>query len=481
MISLDVKPETTTSSSPLGLSSKEEKPTLSFSELLKGVSLKEDKNIIQNGTLVLSLNGDVKEIKLDTKKDLKTSKNDLLLSLLKGDKKEVSKTELPLELNPELAKSLSANELKSLVKDAKSYLKHKILSSDEFKRYELKNLPKTLKGLAQVAKKFGIDVSKITVEDVKTASKPSVSKPIVHQVAIEKNKIVNKEKVKVTATPEVKINANNIQEVVAKEDNKKAKVVTKIKSTPLFKAQAPTEHTTEQVLQTKQFKVEKKTPKQKADETLKSLISGENAIKKDTRLTADFSVASAKVIAPEASKEVKHGLEKLLKSDKSDVTDVSKTDGLTISKADSFEVKINEAKQMVKYLSQDVKTAIEDYKSPFTRVKVQLNPQRLGEIDLTIVQRGKNLHINLSSNNTAINTLAMNANDLKVQLANSGINNASLNFNNNPQGDSSQSGQQQQQQRQNEQKANEEYNYFDHHEEHEEVLNSLEIVVPHYA
>ena len=51
-------------------------------------------------------------------------------------------------------------------------------------------------------------------------------------------------------------------------------------------------------------------------------------------------------------------------------------------------MKLNEAKQMIKYLAPDVKSAIEDYKSPFTRVKLQLNPQKLGEVDLTIVQRG---------------------------------------------------------------------------------------------
>ena len=143
-------------------------------------------------------------------------------------------------------------------------------------------------------------------------------------------------------------------------------------------------------------------------------------------------------------------------------------------------MKINEAKQMTKYLSQDVKQAIEDYKSPFTRVKLQLNPQKLGEVDLTIVQRGKNLHINLSSNNIAINALALNANDLKAQLTNNGINNATLNFNNNSQGENS-GANQQQQQRHNEQKAQNEYNYFETQETNEEILSSLEIVVPHYA
>ena len=215
---------------------------------------------------------------------------------------------------------------------------------------------------------------------------------------------------------------------------------------------------------------------------LKSLLNADKALKQDTTLTSDFSVASAKVIAPKATRENSNAFESLLKGDSTDASNVSKLDGLTTSKADSFEVKLVEAKQLTKYLSQDIKTAIEDYKSPFTRIKVQLNPQRLGEIDLTIVQRGKNLHINLSSNSVAINTLAMNAQDLKTQLANNGISNASLNFNNSSQSDQSGANQQQQhQQKHQDQKAQDEYNYFETQEKNEEILSSLEIVVPHYA
>ena len=208
-------------------------------------------------------------------------------------------------------------------------------------------------------------------------------------------------------------------------------------------------------------------------------MRGEKVSQNNSALTADFSVATAKVIAPTAS-SITGTLEQLLRAENNDTKDSttsSKTDGLTVHKADSFEVKLNEAKQMIRYLSADVKTAIEDYKSPFTRVKIQLNPQKLGEVDLTIVQRGKNLHINVSSNNVAINTLAMNANELKSQLANSGINNATLNFNNDSQSNNSQ----QQQNRQNERQAEQEYTYFDNEEASEEVLSSLEIVVPQYG
>ena len=447
MISLDVKAETSSASPLAKLPSKEGKSALSFSDLLQGISLQsEEPKIVQNGALVLSLEKELGNTPKDTK-DVKGVKSDTLLSLLQ--------TTPSTELNPTVTQSLNPQEMKQLIQDAKQYLKNKIIQSDDFKRSEIKALPHTLKGLTQVAQKFGIDLSKITLEEVKVSAK---------------------------SMPHLKTEMIATKETA--QENLSSQVVKKLKdglktTTLLFKAQTQGEHTTEQLVQTKIVSTEKKAPQKKADETLKLLLSGDKAVKKETTLTADFSVASAKVIAPKTTREKESSLESLLKGEGKDTAQMGKLDGLAMAKPDSLEVKIHEAKQMTKYLSQDVKQAIEDYKSPFTRVKVQLNPQRLGEVDLTIVQRGKNLHINLSSNNVAINTLAMNAQDLKVQLANSGINNASLNFSNNPQGD--QSGANQQQQRHQEQKAQDEYNYFEKKEGSEEVLTSLEIVVPHYA
>ena len=284
---------------------------------------------------------------------------------------------------------------------------------------------------------------------------------------------------------ETKINSDAVDEAGVDEQIK-AQQKQLAKETPLFKGQKSAEISTQQIVSAKAIQSngsEISAPKKRADETLKLLLQGEKTAKKEgSVLTSDFSVATAKVIAPHAKSETAKTLESLLKADSSDDEGTaSKTDGLQVAKADSFEVKLNEAKQMLKYLSQDVKQAIDNYKAPFTRVKVQLNPQKLGEVELTVVQRGKNLHVNLSSNNAAINTLAMNANDLKVQLQNSGIQNASLNFNTNSQGGEAANGggaQHQQQQRQN---AQDEYAYFEQEEQKEELLSSLEIVVPNYA
>lgn len=467
MISLESKTQASATSSPLNLAPKEESgdPILSFSELLRGVSAKKDDKIIQNGALVLVLD---EEVSTDAKAS--STKTSSLLELLKGEQKEASK--LPLELNPEAIKDLTPKEMKVLIKDAKEYLKNKIISSEGFKKVEIENLPKTLKGLVQVAQKFGIDIDKITLQEVK--SSVVLAKPIQNNPDID-SEALNKKLLKTSDVQEKQIDVKLTQDV------KTEQVVKEIKATPLFKAQNVKEITTEQLVNTKISTLEANVPKKKADETLKLLLRGETVAKADKGFTADFSVATARVLAPQATSGVSKSLESLLRGETKESTQNQKLDGLNIAKADSFEIKLNEAKQMTKYLSQDVKTAIEDYKSPFTRIKVALNPQRLGSVELTVVQRGKNLHINLSSNNAAINALALNANDLKVQLNNSGINNATLNFNNNSSSSEQGSFGQQQQNSRNGREAKEEYNYFKNEEQNEEILNSLEIVVPHYA
>ena len=480
MISLDnsttSKADVKSSASSLSTSKDESESTLSFSELLKGIKLKGDSKT-EDGVLVLNL----EDKKLDVKTDEKSlSKNDALLSLLKNDDKDLTVKELlkseSLEINPKLLESISdkltVKEVKSLIIEAKQYLKSKITQTEAFKKSEIKDLPKTLKGLVSVAKKLGVDLSKITIEEIQSKEiKPKQTLNILDS-SIKKD-------IKASLDSETKKIQNNI-----KTTEEQIKLPKDILKQPIFQEKFVNkkEFSTAELIQareTKEFKVETKKPKSKADETLRMLLSGDKIEKKTVSLNPDISVASAKIIAPEMKSEVTKGLESLLHVEPSESN--SKGENLiTTHKADSLEVKLNEAKQMVKYLSQDVKQAIEDYKSPFTRIKVQLNPQKLGEVDLTVIQRGKNLIVNLSSNNVAINTLAMNVNELRVQLNNNGINNATLNFNNNSQSEQqSSSGQQN---NHNEQRqAQKEYNYFDNEEQNEEILSSLEIVVPSYA
>jgi len=469
MVAVDMTISTTKSSSPLSTApqetaTKEESLGLSFAEMLHGISQEDESKVVENGALLLALESDEKGSDI---KDLKL--------LLNGD----------IELNPAITQELTPKEMKVLISKAKAYLKDQITTAMQLSKDESAALPKTLNGLASLASKIGIDISKITLEDFSTENNKLVKTEL--KADVKDQESISGEELVDTIVKKVKKSPTKKSEIVddsLRETTKEFRTKTEIKSTPLFKAQSKSEITTQELVNTKLTVVnpQQTTQKQKADDTLKMLLRGEKAKSKESGFSADFSVATARVIAPKA--EVKSGsLESLLRGDSQENSSVVvKTDGANVNKADSFEVKLNEAKQMTKYLSQDVKTAIDDYKSPFTRVKVDLNPQKLGSVELTVVQRGKNLHINLSSNNAAINALAMNANDLKIQLQNNGINNASLNFNNNSQsGEQAASQQQQQHHHRDERRADEEYNYFKTSEENEELLNSLEIVVPYYA
>ena len=490
MIVLKAKAESS-SASPINLATPNEKSektsSMSFSELLRGkdVKLQTDDNAqsSKKGTVVLAI--DDKEIILP-----KTSGDAKVVPDIKSSDLLDEELEL-LELNPKVTEKLSVKELKTLISDAKNYLREQIVNSDGYKNAQIKELPQTLKGLAQLAKKLDINISKITIEQVKPIQTKSSSIEIntTDDDLDEPKKLsIDKKAPKLS-----KVSSQNIDENVdiqkdVKQDVKfnskndlKISDIAKVSQTPLFKAQSKVEVTsTEQVVQVKQSIAQPvKTPKDRADETLKLLLRGEKPTHSKANMTADFSVATAKVIAPKATSDASNSLEALLRGDNgSQNTDV-KTEQIATHKADSFEVKVNEAKQMIKYLSTDVKQAIDDYKSPFTRVKVQLNPQQLGNVELTVIQRGKNLHVNLSSNNVAVNALSANLNELKVQLNNNGINNATFNFNSSSENGSSSN---EQQQRHQEQKnANEEYGYFENEEQHVEVLSSLEIVVPSYA
>lgn len=637
MISLEIKADT--KSSGVVKDTKNEKaPVLSFAELLNGIEKEENTAVVKTPNMLLvpqdekaskqqSLGKD--EIK-DTKGSVQKSS---VLKLLQGIEAEIAQTKnvsssqnvdekeqdvlkAPFSLNEKITTLLTPKEVKNLISDAKEYLKNQITQTKEYKQSQINDLPKTLKGLATLAKKLDIDVSKITIEKVETSVKePKLDLKNLQRISIQeqnssddtqkkvlahgkesKNDLkdllsvkkeaievkepknnpqdlsdVKKETVqlkesksdpkdlsgvkkeikqeqpkeadkKITAekqtsnidkTKEIEVEKSDIktsqngknevevpkqQKIVSQDDlqtkqkeiikpvitqttksvsiekNKQtdeldlknvqktqqvSQVIQEIKTAPILKQTQISSISTQEIVSKKISKPEVKNTKEKADDTLQLLLKGESVRKNDTALTADFSVATAKVIAPRLNDENKKGLKELLQGDSAQKSEsVSRPEQAQVAKSDSLDVKINEAKQMIKYLSNDVKDAIDNYKSPFTRVKVQLNPQKLGEVDLTVVQRGKNLHVNLSSNNAAINTLAMNANDLKTQLQNSGINNATLNFNNQGEGSQQQQGQQQ-----NKEQARQQYENFqqlDNEDENKEHLSSLEIIVPRY-
>lgn len=416
-------------------------------------------------------------------------------------------------VNPALMKMVDKKELLLLISKAKDYLTQKITQTPEYKELKIQELPKNLDGLLKIAKLLDIDISKITFEVVKEQKGNVLDKTKDTKVSIEQKddtksiKEFFSQEQKIEESKQVvadKQNTHMLEEKMPKENLKleqKADVkkpslnsllsdsilqdklvenssnIVKKESIPFFNEERSL--STEHIAQTKESIKEpkKESIKEPKKESLETLLKakGVNLFEEDKSIK--HTILDAPVINSLIDTKDSDSKSEVV------VDDISKPKvlykGEVSEVKQSLGVKINEAKQMIRYLTDDVKNAIDNYKSPFTRLKVQLNPEHLGEIDLMVVSRGKNLHVNLTSNNSAINILASNVSELRTQLNNSGINNASLNFSDNSQ-NSNESGFSQQNRQNQQKKAKEEYNYFSDDEQNLEVLSSLEIVVPHY-
>jgi len=104
---------------------------------------------------------------------------------------------------------------------------------------------------------------------------------------------------------------------------------------------------------------------------------------------------------------------------------ISKSEGVK----QNLELKIHEAKTMTRHLAMSLREQVENYKSPFQKLSLTLNPQRLGEVEVDIVKRGNSVKITLSGNAQTINILSANSFELRNQLVNVGLENPTFKFN----------------------------------------------------
>ena len=121
--------------------------------------------------------------------------------------------------------------------------------------------------------------------------------------------------------------------------------------------------------------------------------------------------------------------------------------------------------------SSNLKEQVAAYKSPFMRFNITLNPLNLGEVEITMVNRGNNLHINFSSNTQTMNLFLQNQAEFKNSLVNMGFTELEMNF--------SDQNQQKKEQGQKSYKGSK-FN-ADDAEQGEAAAPRLELVVPRYV
>lgn len=86
------------------------------------------------------------------------------------------------------------------------------------------------------------------------------------------------------------------------------------------------------------------------------------------------------------------------------------------------------AKETLKNFTATLKEEVQNYKPPLTKLSVELNPENLGSVELTITQRGQNLLVQVVSNTQAIQLFMNNTAEFRQQLANAGFGDVSMSF-----------------------------------------------------
>ncbi len=127
----------------------------------------------------------------------------------------------------------------------------------------------------------------------------------------------------------------------------------------------------------------------------------------------------------------------------------------------------NDLNRTFNTFAQDFKEKVESYKAPLMKIKMELKPAGLGEVDVTLISRGNNLQVNINSNTHTIAMFAQNQVEFKNSLINMGFSDLQMNFSD------------QQKKEQEQQNSKNGKNAFEQFNDNEEQ-DSFEMIVPRY-
>ncbi|MGH1601275.1 flagellar hook-length control protein FliK [Campylobacter majalis] len=318
---------------------------------------------------------------------------------------------------------------------------------------------KSVSELIDLAKEFDLGLENITItqEDVenlgkmfKNLGKNEFFTPVMPEAKILSNELKTQVETIISAqneSEEEPLNLNNLLKEISKPQNNE-KVATQIK--PQIK-QEPTQTVTDLIVDTNE----------NADENTKPIQAKTNLLQ-----PKEQKINLQSLLYPEREKAQNLTQQSEPKTDENElnllVRDIAKN-------AQSQVLNKTAVRETLSNFSQNLADQIANYKAPFTRFNITLNPLNLGEVEITMLNRGNNLHINFNSTTTTMNLFLQNQAEFKNSLVNMGFTELEMNFS-----DQSQKQEQGRKTYQNNAKSN------ILSDEQNEEMASLELVIPRY-
>lgn len=148
-------------------------------------------------------------------------------------------------------------------------------------------------------------------------------------------------------------------------------------------------------------------------------------VNKDTKEADDFlnNLLKTESKAKPQEEVVSQNKEKEKPKDKEKVSNESYQGNIQSQKQDNFAIK-----NTFLNFGDKLKEALQQYKPPITKISLELNPERLGSVELTITKRGDNISVQISSNPQALKMFMQNKEEFKKELSNLGFNDVVLDF-----------------------------------------------------
>ena len=173
---------------------------------------------------------------------------------------------------------------------------------------------------------------------------------------------------------------------------------------------------------------EQKLAEPKAESPLK------NALENSDIKPINFDKSAESKLAESKSTESKLESKKEIATDLKDSTkDALKQENAPLSNEQStakIANKIFDARESMKNFAYALKQEIQNHKPPLSKITIELQPANLGSVEVSIISQGKNIQIQLHSNQQTLNLFIQNQSDLRTALAQIGYENVAMSFNN---------------------------------------------------
>ena len=100
------------------------------------------------------------------------------------------------------------------------------------------------------------------------------------------------------------------------------------------------------------------------------------------------------------------------------------------AKTEQIGNKIFDARETMRHFAHNLRSEIQNYKPPLSRITLELQPANLGSVEVSIISQGKNIQIQLQANQNTLNLFIQNQSDLRSALAQIGYENVAMSFSN---------------------------------------------------